>query len=280
MRRTLLLLAALILLATPALAIPGKDPVDSNTFFEISVVEDVAHANPPPLPADTYEVERFQEGQGWDFGDRYAYQCAWVEFFQGTNERFEVHYELRKDYPFDLKIGDRNGVEIEGGGEQTRGDCGTGIDFGAVPTHDGTDHFPHMIHPGDGITFYQDGEQFQYLDLSRPACSKSYWVPGDEPGEAWLWWDEDGPTFSHGEGEGELPCGGGPGEAVAVVRLEVKNADPDIGYCTVDEFGSQCFNVEPPPTPVTLGTGRSILTCPGGGTPVVLTTQPLVVRCT
>ena len=302
--KLLLSAVALVLVTSPALAIPnddssGPEGVVSNggTYFELFVEEDMNHAPIPPAPKDVYDTERFYLADGWDFGDRYAYQCGWVEWFQGQNERFEVHYEMRLDYAQvvgSVQLLDRYGIENEQGESiQPNVLCGLGVSTpggiqgkGGVPTHDGTDHFPHMIHAGDGIVFYEDGEPLLdaqgdpvFLDLTEAECSKAYYTPGDEPGEAWLWWDEDGPTFSHGEGEGELPCGGGSIDPVAVLRIIVQRADSDIGYCTHSMHEDQCFNVEPPPTPVQLGSGTSVLTCPDSSTPVVTQTDPLLVAC-
>ena len=252
MKRMLLTLAALVLFATPALALP--DGPDGNIFgtgyFEISVSE--ANAPPPtaPLPLDNYETKRFYLTDGWDFGDRYAYACAWAEYFQGANEKFEVHIEM-VPYEFTVLINDRYGAEVQP--DSTEADltlCGDGVGVGVTEEFDGSDHFPHLIHPGDGLTFYQNGEPLLdpqgdpvVLDLTDAQCSKAYWVPGDEPGEAWLWWDEDGPTGGHQEGTNDLPCGGGAIEPVAVARMTVHNADPDIGYCTHSLHEDQCANV-------------------------------------
>jgi hypothetical protein len=242
MRRHFLALLGLLLVvavAIPAYGIPGPDPADDHDYFEISMGDDFNHGTPPPPPEDTYSVTRFNEAEGWDFGDRYGYQCAWVEYFRGDNQLFEVHYELVMDYPFGVKVSDRFGVE--GGDQNASGDCGTGNGFGGVPTHDGTDHFPHAT----SLTFYQNGGPL--LDPQgnpvaidyQGECTHGYWTAGDQPGEAWLWWDEDGPAdkLMHGDGL----CSGGPDEPVAVVRAIVQNAAPGIGYCTSDVLeGSFC----------------------------------------
>jgi hypothetical protein len=224
--------------APPAHAHPDghEGDVAGHGYFALNIQE----INGAPLPKDVYDSTRFTFTDGWDFGDRIGYRCAWVEWFRGQNERFEVHYEMVTDYPVPAEINDLFGAEV-GGDQAYLSLCGDGLPDNTVPVvWDDSDHFPHMIHPGDGIAFSERGVPLLdaqgtpvFLDLTHDQCSKSYWVPGDEAGEAWLWWDKDGPTFSHSPGEGELPCGGGPGEPVAVVRLSVRNADPDIGYCTV-----------------------------------------------
>jgi hypothetical protein len=233
-------------------------------------------------------TDRYFLADGWDFGDRAAYRCGWAEYFQGSNEKFEVTFKGVSNYSGSFQINDKFGAQLPGDDPSvdTKLMCWEDPLKGTNFVADGTDHFPHMIHAGDGLTFYQDGEPMLdaqgdpvFIDLRQPDCAKLYWVPGDEPGEAWLWWDEDGPTFSHGEGEGDLGCGGGPMEAVAIVQATVRHADPGIGYCTVSLHEEQCFNAEPPPTPVQLGSGTSILTCPDTSTPVVESTEPLLVTC-
>ena len=220
--------------ALPPMAIPHGPEGDyrKEGYFneEISIQDG---AGTPVLARD---VITFLSADGWDFGDRIGYKCSWAEFYHGTNEKFEVHFEVVADYPQSVKIKDRWGSELNFQDLQIMYLCGSGgegnnpnptLDF------DGTDHFPHMIHPGDGIEVFENGDPIAFVDLAAPECRRLYWVPGDEAGEAWLWWDADGPTFSHAEGEGELSCGGAPGEPDAIVHVTVANADPGIGYCTV-----------------------------------------------
>lgn len=305
MRKALLSLLVLVAFATPALAVPNDDTTgpegvgsSGQSFFLIT--ESVG--NGASLTTSTIKetaTDRFELADGWDFGDRSAYSCAWVEYFQGSNEKFELTYHAVSNYPGALQINDKFGDELEGpAGELAsvktlcwENDATIVVDSKgntkATFLADGTDHFPHMIHPGDGLYFYQDGAPMLdpqgdpvFIDLQQPDCAKLYWVPGDDPGEVWLWWDEDGPTFSHGPGEGDLGCGGGPNEPVALIQLKPRHADSDVGYCVqaMDEL-TNCFNNEPPPTPVQLGSGKSVLTCPDSTAPAVETTEPLVVRC-
>ena len=245
-RRKLLPFLALplaLIMAGPASGLPGGPDGDTagTGNFQIIISENLNDEHPPPAPADVYSVTQFNIADGWDFGDRYGYVCAWAEFFQAGSELFEVHYELRDDYPFDVIINDRYGLEADDGGGS--GLCGTGVGKGSVPTADGTDHFPH----GTTFTFFQNDQQIAMIDygLQDPnMCDKAYWVPGDQPGEAWLWWDEDGPQ-EHGPGM-PLDCGGGPVEPVPVVRAHVQNVAPSIGFCTADELdGSMCQGPTP-----------------------------------
>lgn len=289
--KILLALVALFVFPAAALAVPNDDSTGpegpnagtpiNNPHFQINISATNAPIHEPFTSRDTYQ-QIFPLAQGWDFGDRVAYTCAWVEYFQGQNEKFELAYHGIGAYPNFYEINDKFGAELQDDptlSAQCLAESGVANrrDF----RWDGSDHFPHMIHPGDGLDFYHVGETepFRHLELSTAPCEKLYFVPGDDAGESWLWWDEDGPTFSHGPGEGELNCGGGPIEPVALIQLEVRSADPDIGYCTHSMHEETCFNVEQPPTPVQLGPGRSVLTCPDGSTPVVKNTDPLIVRC-
>lgn len=303
------LLALSIIFSGIAFAVPnddstGPEGVGSAGTSYFQIMFDATNGTNSNFTSREMSIERFNLADGWDFGDRTAYSCGWVEYFQGQDEKFELRFMLAGDYPNFAQINDKFGDElvdsttlpdgrtlsqtcIEGPeGFATRGDL----------RWDGSDHFPHMIHPGDGLYFYQDGPDADSIpsksepmlddqgdpvvfDLQQPNCAMLYWVPGDEPGEAWLWWDEDLPTFSHGEGEGDLGCGGGPLEPIALFHVRVRNPDPGIGYCTHSQHEESCFNVEPPPTPVELLAGRSVLMCPSGATPVVESTEPLVVVC-
>lgn len=252
MKRPLIALIALLIVTNvanvPAWSLPGGPDGDvyGSGYFEIHVVENLNGNNPPPEPRDVYSITSFDLSEGWDFGDRFGYECAWGEFFLGGDEKFEVHYELVEDYPFDVQINDKFGRELsdtDAPPDAGSGSCGTGIGKGGIPTHDGSDHFPH----GTSFLFYKDDVEIASIDYElehADGCDSAYWSPGDEPGEAWLWWDEDGPQQHHPGGP--IVCPGGSVEPVAVVRAIVQNVDPDIGYCTRDEMdGSQCQGPSP-----------------------------------
>ena len=286
MKRLLLLVCVLALfIPTVSNAVPSNDTSgpegvgqSGQSYFELTFEEDSnpepGKPPPAPLPFDTYFVHQFNLSEGWDFGDRYGYACAWVEYFEGSNEKFEVHYSVLDGYPFSIKLSDKFGDEIQGtptNREVDRTDCGGGATNLGRPdaVYNNEDHFPHLIHPGDGLTFYKDGALIKTLDLSVDPCSKFYFTNGDEAGELIGWWDEDGPTFSHGPGEGELPCGGGADEPVAVIRLRVRNVDPDIGYCSHSMHEDLCVNVTPPDA-----TGSSNVSLSDGRTATVDLTVP------
>src|SRR5262245_4095982 len=130
MRKAFGLLALLCLVALPAQALPGLDGDRyGHGWFAISVQEGASNLEPAaPRPADRYSLHQFSFADGWDFGDRYGYRCAWVEFFVGSDEKFEVHYELEQDYPFVVDINDKYGAEDENRPKGAINSlCGTGV---------------------------------------------------------------------------------------------------------------------------------------------------------
>lgn len=215
-----------------ALAGPGPDP-DVGSF-------DIFTRELPRNGGTEYDRTHFDASQGWDWGLRAAYSCAYVEFFSAGELAFEIHYEMVPGYPKDIEINDNAsaGEPVNG----TVGNCGDNIGPGASMPFDGSDHFPH----GTAFTFYRDGQPIAGLDYHDEMCTKGYWTPGDEPGEAWLWWDEDGPQSTMPDME---DCNGGPGEPIAVVRAYVQNRAPGVGVCVEDRMdGDMCVNRFPPPT--------------------------------
>ena len=174
----------------------------------------------------------FDTATGWDFGDRGAYQCAWVEHFTNGNLDFRVAFN-RMDSAAYMQLNDRFGAE-------SSNDClnpFTGQRVGwrtapSIPDAEAGDHFPHLIHAGDGLTFFRNGEPFEYLDLTADQCADGYWVPGDEPGEAILWWDPDGPTSPRRHQHNDLPCGGGPEEPLPVIYAKVVRVAEGIHVST------------------------------------------------
>jgi hypothetical protein len=218
-------IAAGILLAPPSAAVPGPDQGASDFYIFVRDAQ------------DEYSNTRFDVADGWDFGDRVGYTCAWVEYFRSGSELFEVHFELVEGYPVPAKINDRFGAEA---GDGNVGDlCGNGGGAGAKVAFDGSDHFPH----GTALDFYVGGQSVVTLDYFDAPCARGYWTPGDQPGEAWLWWDEDGPTNN---GQHDLDCDGGPGEPAAVVRAFVRNMGSGVGVCTEDSIGGwECKGATP-----------------------------------
>ena len=227
----------------PGSGTEGSSPGDGgdvagNGYFQVRVIV----ADAPQGEAFTVRAvddTTFDFADGWDFGDRVAYSCAWAEFYQGTNERFEVAYHLVGDYPDFAEINDKYGVEsqdsdaleaicLKDSGVTRRGD----FRFDGM-----SDHFPH----GADLVFYQHQTEIARINHDANLCGNLYWVAGNEPGEAWLWWDEDGASDMNEHGDGL--CDGGPMEPVALVQAEVRSADSDIGYCTVSATGRRCINV-------------------------------------
>jgi len=212
-----------------ALAQPGPDP-DVGSF-------DIFTRELPQIGGTEYDRTHFDTSQGWDWGLRAAYSCAYVEFFSAGSLAFEVHYEMVPGYPKEIEINDSAtaGEPVNG----TLGNCGDNIGPEASMAFDGTDHFPH----GTMFTFYRDAQPIATLDYHDEMCTNGYWTPGDEPGEAWLWWDEDGPQdMMPGMGD----CNGGPGEPVAIVRAYVQNRAPGVGVCVEDAMdGDMCVDRYP-----------------------------------
>lgn len=254
MRRLLPAVGAvwLLSLTIPASGLPGFDHANVPRSFTI-VVES---RNPEigPSAHKVYDMLDFTRSTpGWDFGDREAYRCAFVEYFgAGGNLLFAINFERIRTpeivaNPYAVMLNDRGGMERsdpQGSGRRSRGSrgpltpigsddlCGSGRGL-SVP-FDGTDHFPH----GTMLEFTRNGNPLVDLHLHRNHCAKGYWTPGDEPGEAWLWWDEDGPT---NDGHGDLNCSGGPGEPRAVVRAWVERLAPSVAVCTEDSLdGDWC----------------------------------------
>lgn len=235
----------LVLGAGSAQAIPGPDPGDEHRSFEIAITVRDAPQN-EPFTVEATDTTVFTESGGWDFGDRVAYACSWVEFYQGGQELFEVAYHAVGDYPGLLRINDRHGLETEDDNGLPITDmclAGSGVsrrnDFRA----DGSDHFPH----GTDLVFRRDmdgegpgaGDEIARINYDEDVCGNLYWTPGDDPGEAWLWWDEDGASdmVEHGDGL----CGGGHMEPVAVVRARARSLAPDVIACATDAMdGDRC----------------------------------------
>ncbi|MGH2659737.1 MAG: hypothetical protein ACRDHS_08755 [Actinomycetota bacterium] len=239
----LLTCLGLAALAGPALAVPGLDPNWVPAEFEVITMQKTGDGN-------HVEFDRLpfvRSLPGWDFGDRQGYVCAFVEYFDNNGELlFVVNFERVEGLtqangdPYAL-INDKGGVEISDNPEldTLKGElCGEPEHVGA--TYDGSDHFPHYTQhtPDAPFQFYRNGTAFASLDLRRDECARGYWAPGNEPGEAWLWWDEDGPT---NDGHSNLACGGGSDEPIAVVRAYVTDMAPGVSVCTEDSLaGDRC----------------------------------------
>ncbi len=226
---------------------PGPEPGSRDfDIFVDTVTKDGS-------PKTQYDITYFDTALGWDFGDRAAYSCAWVEFYSAGVEQFEVHYELTPYIaPPILEIEDHYGIEVHP--DSLIGPlCGDGIGPATSMPWDGTDHFPH----GTQLDFFLDGQPLVTLDYHREMCSRGYWTPGDEPGEAWLWWDQDGPQSMM---PGMDDCTGGPGAPVPVMRAYVKNAGAGVTYCTRDELSGDWCNF-------TVPTESASMTGASGATP-------------
>ncbi len=177
--------AALLLLAglsTPASGLPGIDPSSAPTRFQIFVRD--LHDR------EVYERLNFSRSNGWDFGDRTAYSCAWVEYVSGGQIQFRVDFELVIGAEYQagsLEINDRNGLEER---PDARTSCGDGVGLGPNLRHDGSTFVP------GGATFVLSKNGVWLTTYTLPGVSaendESLWSVGDEPGEAYLWRSEPG----------------------------------------------------------------------------------------
>jgi hypothetical protein len=234
MKRLLLVLTCLLILGVgTAQAIPGPDPAGQYSYFNIEIT---ARDN----GVNATDVTRFEKSIGWDFGDRSAYRCAWVEFFDSGTQLFEVQYHAVSDYPGDfLEINDRYGLEAPD--TSIADTCWSGDDPSNF-LHDGSDHFPH----GTSLVFRDAATSTEIGRIDYPnQCARLYWTPGNRAAEAWLWWDEDGPEdkLEHGDGL----CGGGPMEPIAVVQASARAVGPGIEACVTDAMdGDLCTTTSGP----------------------------------
>jgi hypothetical protein len=229
-------IVALALLPAPAPASPGPNP--NVGPFDVIIREALGPGSV------TYDVTSFETSHptGWDWGLRAAYSCLYVEFYLEGVRAFEVHYETVQGYPGSVQILDDAGAREPVNG--SLGPCGDGLGPGASMPFDGTDHFPHAT----DLVFYAGGSEIARIDYSGDECSWAYWTPGDEAGEAWLWWDADGPTETM---PGHHACDGGPGEPEPIVRAFVQNLAPGVDVCSTDALqGDLCTAIpEPEPSP-------------------------------
>lgn len=183
------LLALLALVVTgPVGALPGPDPDDAAPEFSIDILG--THEG----ETEVFEKLVFTRAAGWDFGDRESYRCAFVEYVADGVVQFELVFERLEIPGHDanyIVINDHNGMETgEGGAPPAQGDL-CGMPAGAGPrTHDGTP----LVPGGANFTVYKDNAP--YMTYSLPAVApindESFWSVGDEPGEAYLWYIEEG----------------------------------------------------------------------------------------
>lgn len=241
MKKALASFAALTLLAlvvVRASAVPGPEPGRPDFALLLNNLDN----------GDRADVVEFDTATGWDFGDRGGYVCAWVEHF--TNGQLDFRLVFAR-----TTVGSYMGINDDKGAESSN-DCVnpvTGQRESKRPQPpDASDHFPHMIHPGDGIGFYRGGQQIDFLSLATTPCDRYYYVPGATAGSVELWWDADGPTESDVEGTNDLDCGGGPNVAEPVIRVATTNLAPGVSVCTVSAHEQLCSGEVPSPTVTTM----------------------------
>ena len=186
-RRATAVIAATLLLAgiaTQASALSGIDPANAPSRFQI-FVRDLGDR-------EIYERLDFSRSNGWDFGDRVAYSCAWVEFVSARQIQFRVDFELVIGSEYragSLEVNDKNGLEEHRDGLTP---CGDGVGVGPNLLHDGSAFVP------GGATFVLSKNGATLTSFTLPAVSatndESQWSVGNDLGEAYLWQVEPGET--------------------------------------------------------------------------------------
>lgn len=194
---TSFLLAALLALlgsAVPAEAIPGPE---QGTDFLIVINGTNDDNGDGQISFD--EIERFDDimfsvADGWDFGDREAYRCAFAEYVADGVVQFEVEFERLHVPGHDasyITINDRYGAETgEGGAPPSPSDiCGSPAGAGGA-AYDGSPFVPG----GASLPVYRDGELLTTFTLPpSPAINdETFYSVGNEPGEAYMWYVEPG----------------------------------------------------------------------------------------
>lgn len=206
------LLAILALVVSgPVGALPGPDPDDAPPEFSIVIIG--THEG----EAEVFDELHFTRAAGWDFGDREGYRCAFVEYVADGIVQFELVFERLEVPTHDenyIIINDRHGNESgEGGAPPAPSDL-CGMPAGGGPrTHDGTP----LVSGGANFTVYKDN--VPYVTYSLPAVApindESFWSVGDEAGEAYLWYIEEGEVND------------------AVVRFTIRPVGPGISLAPI-----------------------------------------------
>lgn len=220
-RRLPLLAALIVLVPLTANAVPGPEPGSQPFQINFKNLDEGTNVDTIDFHTDT----------GWDFGDRGAYRCAWVEHYTDGALDFVV--------AFDRVAGADYMLVNDSGGAESSNECASSDNGQSV--FDASDHFPH----GTEITFSRNGVPIDGINLDR-GCSSGYYSPGDEPGEAWLWWDPDGPQETE---MGLGNCNGGPEEPVAVVRIHAVSLAGGVSVCTADRVDGNVCGAPGSPSP-------------------------------
>lgn len=182
-----ILVSALLTLAvvpSPAAAIPGPDPADAPPEFSIVVYG--THAG----ETEIFDMLDFSRADGWDFGDREAYRCAFVEYIVNDEVQFTLTFDRLTIPGHDagyITISDRHGMELEGNAPE----CGYVEDGSGIgQTWDGSPFVPG----GASFTVYKDTVPLVVYALPgvSPVNVETFWSVGDEPGEAYMWYVEEG----------------------------------------------------------------------------------------
>lgn len=174
----------IIVVAAPAAAIPGPDPADAPPEFSIVVLG--THAG----ETEIFDMLDFSRADGWDFGDREAYRCAFVEYIVNDEVQFTLTFDRLTIPGHDagyITISDRHGMELEGNAPE----CGFIEDGSGIgQTWDGSP----FVSGGASFTIYKDTSPLVVYALPAvsPVNVETFWSVGDEPGEAYMWYVEEG----------------------------------------------------------------------------------------
>lgn len=244
MKRVILPLALLGLLAmaTPSVALVGLETGD----FQVIVT-----GTGPDGVTEVFDRFIYPEGPVWDFRDRESYRCASIEMFDGTTTAAHVEFERLQVEGHDanyIVVNDRDGAEHNDGSNPIPiPDSEDLLPSGGFPGADDEDICGML--PGTGPRFmdttplvaggqavsipvYRDSDGGLVGAFSLPAQSalndETFYQPGNEPGEAYMVYFE--------EGENPVPQ--------AVLRFLVV---PKVGYS---------FTPPPPPCQVNPKTGQ------------------------
>ena len=179
---------ALVAPAQPVSAIPGPDPASADTEFSIVITGSFDGET------EVFDELRFSRTDNWDFGDREAYRCAFVEYIVDGIVQFKLEFERLQVPDHDenyIVINDRHGMETGEGGvpPAPSDDCGLPAGAGAR-TWDGAP----LVEGGANFTVFKDGAPYMNYSLpsTAPDNDETFWSVGNDPGEAYMWYIEEG----------------------------------------------------------------------------------------
>jgi hypothetical protein len=193
MRRSLLLVVTALLMviaiALPADGLPGPDPTDSPDHFQI-----VVYGTGDDGEREIFDAPMFLRADGWDFGDREAYRCAYAEYIVNGEVLFKVEFERLLVPGHDgnyVVINDRGGMETGDGDTPASPVDLCGMPAGAGPrSWDGSPFVPG----GVSLPVFRDGQPLVTMTFPETVSTnvETHYTGGDDPGEAYMWYVEAG----------------------------------------------------------------------------------------